>query len=253
MAESSAFFTWYGHSCIELQTPGGLTVIFDPWFSNPTSPKSADEVQQCDVMLVTHGHFDHLGSAPREVSKADALSIARRTQPAWPCIHELSLWLETQLGGSGVEIIGMNKGGTVETRGLKVVMVHADHSAGDWSSAGAGPLYLGEPVGFVVELEDGRRVYFAGDTALFRDMEFIGEMHTPDVAFLPIGGHFTMDPEAAARATRLLGVDAVIPIHYGTFPILAGTPEQLRRELTRVGVGTVQVIAPERGVATPLP
>jgi L-ascorbate metabolism protein UlaG (beta-lactamase superfamily) len=264
MAGSSATFTWYGHSCIELHTPGGRTVIFDPWFGNPTSPKSADQVAQCDVMLVTHGHFDHIGSAPRDVANADALSIARRTRPAWPCIHELSLWLETQLGGdSGVEIIGMNKGGTVETRGLKVVMVHADHSAGDWLPPGepmtgwrresAGPMYLGEPVGFVVELEDGRRLYFAGDTALFRDMEFIGQLHTPDVAFLPIGGHFTMDPEAAAIATRLLGVEAVIPIHYGTFPILAGTPEQLRRELTRAGIGTVQVISPERGVPTPLP
>lgn len=253
MAGSAATFTWYGHSCIELQTPGGKTVIFDPWFGNPTSPKTADQVPSCDVMLVTHGHFDHIGSAPRDVANADALSIARRTKPAWPCIHELSLWLETQLGDSGVEIIGMNKGGTVSARGLNVVMVHADHSAGDWSVAGQGPLYLGDPVGFVVELEDGKRVYFAGDTALFRDMEFIGQLHTPDVAFLPIGGHFTMDPEAAAIATRLLGVDAVIPIHYGTFPILAGTPEQLRRELQRAGVGNVQVVSPERGVATPLP
>ena len=149
------------------------------------------------------------------MTKADALSIARRTKPAWPCIHELSLWLETQLGDAGVEIIGMNKGGTVESRGLKVIMVHADHSAGDWLPPGepmtgwrresAGPMYLGEPVGFVVELEDGRRVYFAGDTALFRDMEFIGQLHTPDVAFLPIGGHFTMDPEAAARRHAAAG------------------------------------------------
>ncbi len=203
-------------------------------------------------MLVSHGHFDHIGAAPREVAKADALDIARRTKPAWPCIHELSLWLETQLGDAGVEIIGMNKGGTVEVRGLSVTMVHADHSAGDWSAAGEGPLYLGEPIGFVVELEDGRRLYFAGDTALFRDMELIGEMYGPTIAFLPIGGHFTMDPAAAARAAAFLGVVAVVPIHYGTFPILAGTPDQLRAELRHLSA-PIDVIAPERGVSTPLP
>jgi L-ascorbate metabolism protein UlaG (beta-lactamase superfamily) len=263
MAEATANFTWYGHSCVELHTPAGRTVIFDPWFGNPTSPQAAAAVEQCDVMLVSHGHFDHIGSGPRDVANADALSIARRTKPAWPCIHELSLWLETQLGDAGVEIVGMNKGGTVATRGLKVTMVHADHSAGDWLAPGepmmgwrresAGPLYLGEPAGFVLELEDGRRVYFAGDTALFGDMQLIAELHAPSVAFLPIGGHFTMDPVAAAHAARMLGVGAVVPIHYGTFPILAGTPDELRAELARVGAESVQVIAPERGVSTPLP
>ena len=185
MADMTGSFTWYGHSCVELRTPGGKTLIIDPWFGNPTSPRAAADVKECDVMLVSHGHFDHIGSAPREVAKADSLTIARATNPAWVCIHELSLWLETQLGDAGVEIIGMNKGGTASARGLNVTMVHADHSAGDWSSAGEGPLYLGEPVGFVIELEDGKRVYFAGDTELFGDMAIIGEMHRPDIAFLP--------------------------------------------------------------------
>jgi L-ascorbate metabolism protein UlaG (beta-lactamase superfamily) len=202
-------------------------------------------------MLVSHGHFDHIGSAPRQARDADALTIARRTQPVWPCIHELSLWLETELDGQGVEIIGMNKGGTVETRGLGVTMVHADHSAGDWSAAGEGPLYLGEPVGFVLALEDGKRLYFAGDTDVFGDMALIRELHRPDVAFLPIGGHFTMGPGGAARAAQLLGVKTVVPIHYGTFPILAGTPDELRSELAKLGAG-VHVIAPERGVETAL-
>ncbi len=253
MANGQTTFTWYGHSCIELRTPSGKVVLFDPWFGNPTSPRAADDVSQCDVMLVTHGHHDHLGAAPRDVLNADSLAIARRTKPAWPCVHELSLWLEDQLGDSGVEIIGFNKGGTVEVAGLKVTMVHADHSAGDWSAAGEGPLYLGEPAGFVVELEDGRRVYHSGDTDVFGDMTLIREMYRPDVAFLPIGGHFTMGPAGAARAAELLGVGTLVPIHYGTFPILAGTPEQLRHELSGRGLLGCQVIAPERGVQTALP
>src|SRR4051794_18541062 len=174
MADPNGSFTWYGHSAVELRTPGGKTIIFDPWLGNPTSSRRADDVRQCDLMLVSHGHFDHIGSAPREVDSADALKIARATKPTWVCIHELSLWLERQLANAGVEIIGMNKGGTALARGLNVTMVHADHSAGDWLAAGEpmmgwrksteGPMYLGDPVGFVVELEDGMRVYFAGDT-----------------------------------------------------------------------------------------
>jgi L-ascorbate metabolism protein UlaG (beta-lactamase superfamily) len=247
----AATFTWYGHSCVELHTPGGKTVLMDPWFGNPTSPRAADAVEACDVMLVSHGHFDHLGSGPRAVRDADALTIARRTRPAWPCMHELSLWLETELDGAGVEIIGMNKGGTVDARGLKVTMLRADHSAGDWSAAGEGPLYLGEPVGFVIELEDGMRVYYSGDTDVFGDMELIASLHKPDVAILPIGGHYTMGPAGAARTAKLLDVRTVVPVHYGTFPILAGTPEELETEARRIAAG-IKVIAPERGVETAL-
>lgn len=247
----SARFTWFGHSCVELRTPGDKVVLFDPWFGNPTSPRGVTDVARCDVMLVSHGHFDHIGSAPRQVRDADALAIARRTQPAWPCIHELSLWLEMELEGSGVDIVGMNKGGTVEARGLRVAMTRADHSAGDWSAAGEGPLYLGEPVGFVVELEDGKRVYFAGDTDVFGDMDLIRRMHAPEVAFLPIGGHFTMGPAGAAQAAKLLDVKTVVPIHYGTFPILAGTPDELAAEGRKIGAG-FKVHAPQRGVETAL-
>jgi len=246
-----ASFTWYGHSCVELRTPSGKVVLLDPWFGNPTSPRAAADVTECDVMLVSHGHFDHIGSAPRQVADADALAIARRTRPAWPCIHELSLWLETRLGDAGVEIIGMNKGGTVDARGLRITMIRADHSAGDWSSAGEGPLYLGEPVGFVIELETGMRVYYSGDTDVFGDMELIRQQYKPDVAILPIGGHYTMGPAGAARAAKLLDVRTVVPVHYGTFPVLAGTPDELREEAGRIGAG-LKVIAPERGVATPL-
>ena len=227
----NATFTWYGHSCWQLTTPGGKTVLFDPWFSNPSSPKAADAVDRCDLLLVTHGHFDHFG---------DALMVGSRTRPVWPCIHEMSLWLGRNYAHKD-GIIGMNKGGTVEAVGLKVSMVRADHSAGDLYAGAESPLYLGEPVGFIVELEDGFRFYFAGDTDLFGDMRLIAERWRPSLAFLPIGGHFTMDPTAAALAVELLGVKHVLPMHWGTFPVLAGTPAQLRTELASRGVGGVEV------------
>jgi L-ascorbate metabolism protein UlaG (beta-lactamase superfamily) len=246
-------FTWYGHAAVELRTPGGKIVLFDPWLGNPTSPRAPDQVTDCDVMLVSHGHHDHLGAFPMQIEQADALAIARRTGPAWPCIHEMSLWLGEVLG-DGASVIGMNKGGTVEAAGLRVTMTQAQHSAGDWVGGGGtgGSVYLGEPCGFVVELEDGRRVYFAGDTDVFGDMALIAELHRPDLAFLPIGGHFTMGPAGAARAAQLLGVKTVVPIHYGTFPVLAGTPDELYAELAALGVD-VAVLAPERGVETALP
>jgi len=224
-------FTWYGHACVEVRTPGGKVVLIDPWFSNPSSTKSPDAVDRCDVMLVTHGHFDHF---------TDAVTIASRTQPEWPAMHELSLWLSRNYAYPD-RVIGMNKGGTVAVAGLSVTMVHADHSAGDWNGPGETTLYLGDPVGFVVEVENGFRFYAAGDTALFGDMRFIGELWQPELAILPIGGHFTMGPREAAVAVELLGVRDVLPVHYGTFPVLAGRPEELRSELDARGLRHVRV------------
>jgi L-ascorbate metabolism protein UlaG (beta-lactamase superfamily) len=199
---------------------------------------AADAVERCDLLLVTHGHGDHMG---------DAIALASRLRPAWPCIHEMSLWLARRLPGGNEAITGMNKGGTVEAAGLRVTMTGADHSAGDWNAGGETTLYLGEPVGFVVELEDGYRVYHAGDTQAFGDMALIRELHRPDIAILPIGGHFTMDPSGAALAVELLGVKDVLPIHYGTFPLLAGTPDQLRAALAARGLGDVTVHSPAPG------
>lgn len=230
--------TWYGHACVEIRTAGGRTVLIDPWFGNPLSPRSADSVEACDLLLVTHGHGDHLG---------DAVAIASRLRPAWPCIHELSLWLGRRLPGGADQVIGMNKGGTVTAAGLRVTMTRADHSAGDWNADGETTLYLGEPAGFVIELEDGYRIYHAGDTQAFGDMALIRELHRPDLAILPIGGHYTMDPVGAALAVGLLGVDDVMPIHYGTFPALAGTPDELREALAARGLGAVAVHAPAPG------
>jgi L-ascorbate metabolism protein UlaG (beta-lactamase superfamily) len=228
----STTVTWYGHSCVEVRTPGGLTILFDPWFSNPTSPRKPETVDRCDVMLVTHGHFDHFG---------DALRVASRTRPkAWPAIHELQLWLSRNYSDPDA-VIGMNKGGTVDAAGLKVTMTTADHSAGDWDGNVGVPLYLGDPAGFVVELEDGTRIYHSGDTALFSDLGLIGELYRPDLAMIPIGGHYTMGPREAARAVELLGVGQVLPLHFGTFPILTGTPDQLAAELAARGLGDVVV------------
>jgi L-ascorbate metabolism protein UlaG (beta-lactamase superfamily) len=249
MADDLGFrFTWYGHSCVVVETPGGTRVIFDPWFSNPRSPKAAADVNACDVMLVTHGHFDHLGGQVGHLEASDAITIARRTEPVWPCIHELSLWLPRVLRGKA-EVMGMNQGGTFDARGLPVTMVRADHSAGDWGSSANSDtsLSFGSPVGFIVELENGRRIYHAGDTDVFGDMALIGEMHQPDLAFLPIGGHFTMGPRGAARAVELLGVKKVVPIHWGTFPLLPGTADQFRAELAQRGLNDVEVISPEPG------
>ena len=237
MESGGTTITWYGHACVELRTPDGKIVLFDPWFANPTSPKSPDAVDACDVMLVSHGHADHF---------TGAMPIAVRTRPVWPAMHELQLWLHS-IYPRPDDVIGFNKGGTVDARGLKVTMTHADHSAGDWDNAQGTPRYLGEPVGFVVELEDGSRIYYAGDTNVFGDMRLIGELYKPDIAILPIGGHYTMGPREAALAVELLGAGEVMPIHYGTFPILAGTPEVLASELAARGLGDVRVRAPKPG------
>jgi len=223
-------FTWLGHAAVQVRTPGGKVILFDPWLSNPKSPRTADSIKACDVLLVSHGHGDHLG---------DAVAIAARLRPAWPCIHEMSLWLSRRLPGGSDQVTGFNKGGTVEVAGLKITMVPAEHSAGDWNSSEETTLYLGEPAGFVVELENGFRFYFAGDTHVFGDMALIRQLFKPDLALLPIGGHFTMDPAAAALAVELLGVDHVLPIHWGTFPILAGTPLQLAEGVAARGLGAI--------------
>ena len=231
-------FTWYGHSVVEVRTPGNKVILFDPFFANPKSPVTADSIQRCDVLLVTHGHFDHMG---------DAVALASRLRPVWPCMHEMSLWLARRLPGGQDAAVGMNMGGTFEAAGIKVTMTTARHSAGDWNPGGETTLYLGDPAGFVVELENGFRFYFAGDTDVFGDMALIRELYAPEMAFLPIGGHYTMGPKGAAHAVELLGVKHVQPIHYGTFPILAGTPEQLRSELDVRGLRDVEIHAPEPG------
>ncbi|HVA87220.1 MAG TPA: metal-dependent hydrolase, partial [Candidatus Saccharimonadales bacterium] len=197
---------------------------------------TADAVDRCDIMLVSHGHADHLG---------DALTIASRTRPFFPMIHELSLYLGRSLPGGMDAVVGMNKGGTVERHGVRITMVHAEHSAGNWSDQNDTPLYLGEPVGFIVVLENDFTFYFAGDTDVFGDMRLIRDLYRPELAFLPIGGHYTMDPRTAALAVEMLGVNDVVPMHWGTFPAFSGTPGQLRDELAKRSVqATVHEMKP---------
>ena len=223
--------TWLGHAAFRVESPKGKVILIDPWLGNPKAPAGAlDALTRVDALLPTHAHGDHLG---------DTIEIARRFQPEIPCVYELHLYLS----GKGLEkTLPMNKGGAQTVAGgIQVTMVSADHSAGyqDDAIAPKRALYGGEPCGFVVELENGFRLYHAGDTNVFGDMKLIGELYKPEVALLPIGGLFTMGPREAAMAARLVGAPKVIPMHYGTFPPLAGTPAELAKELSGSGIEVI--------------
>ncbi|HNV03725.1 MAG TPA: metal-dependent hydrolase [Vicinamibacterales bacterium] len=231
MPLSGLSVTWFGHSTFLLTSPGGRRVLVDPWLDgNPSCPAGA-RVDAADVILVTHGHFDHVH---------DAAPVAKRTGATVVGIFELCQWLE----GMDVEkTSGMNKGGSQDLCGITFTMVDARHSSSFAGEGGA--VYLGEAAGYVVTFENGLRVYVAGDTSVFGDMRLIAELYRPTVAFLPIGGHFTMDPVEAARACELLGVRAVIPMHYGTFPVLKGRPAQLRELVAPLGVDVIEAVPGE--------
>jgi L-ascorbate metabolism protein UlaG (beta-lactamase superfamily) len=208
-------FTWLGHSTFLVETPGKKTLLLDPWVAgNPACPARLKKLPKLDALLVSHGHFDHI---------ADTVDLAKQHGCPVVCNFETAHWLK----GKGVTTtLEMNKGGTVEFAGVRATMVHADHSCG--ISDGDAIVYGGEAAGFVVTLENGFRFYHAGDTNVFGDMRLIGELYKPDLALLPIGGLYTMGPIEASHAVRLLGVKKVIPMHFGTFPPLAGKPAELR-------------------------
>jgi L-ascorbate metabolism protein UlaG (beta-lactamase superfamily) len=214
--------TWLGHATWLIETPGGKRVLVDPFLNgNPSCPEEFHSIAGIDLVALTHGHGDHV---------ADAAAVAKRSGSTVFANFELGGWLEKQ----GVEnVTAFQKGGTAEHAGVRVTLTNAFHS----NSAPDGS-YAGEPCGLIVTLEDGFRIYFAGDTCVFGDMALIAEIYRPDLAVLPIGGFYTMDPLEAAHAVRLLGVGEVVGSHYGTFPPLTGTPAKLREELERLGLAS---------------
>jgi len=219
-------FTWLGHATWLIGTPSGRRVIVDPWLGNPKCPAALRDPGPLDLVLVTHGHQDHVADAALLGMKNDCPVV---TNP------EVAHWLRSK----GVEnLIEMNKGGTIEACALQITMTHARHSAG--ITDGDRTLYGGEPAGYLIETENEFRFYIAGDTDVFGDMALIRELHGPTLAILPIGDHYTMGPRGAAKAAHLLGVQVVLPSHYGTFPVLHGTPEQLR---DAIGTLPIQVVA----------
>ena len=219
--------TWLGHAAFRLDSPGGKRIYVDPWLSNPKCPENERKPERVDLIALTHGHGDHVG---------ETVELWQEFKPPVVALLELRGWL----GQQGVEenpAHAPNKGGTVDVDGIKITLTDANHSSGTDELT-----YLGEPAGLVLTLEDGFRIYFAGDTNVFGDMQLIRRLYEPKVAVLPIGDHFTMGPLEAALAVELLGVDRVVPCHYGTFPLLHGTPEQLREQ----GV-QAEIVAPEPG------
>lgn len=212
MRFNGAKIRWFGHSAFQILSPKGKSILIDPWIDNPMgNAKFIDELNGVDIVLITHGHGDHLGNI---------VEIYEKFKPKVYAIFEVSEYLRVK----GVESIGMNISGCVEDSNIKICMTEATHSSAEITDGNI--IYLGNPVGFVITLENGLKIYHAGDTGLFGGLSLIGEFYKPDVVMLPIGGHFTMGPLEAAYAVKLLKPSYIIPMHYKTFPILTGTPEE---------------------------
>jgi L-ascorbate metabolism protein UlaG (beta-lactamase superfamily) len=206
--------TWLGHATVLVQTAKGTNILIDPFIKhNPKYPKDFVLPEKIQTILLTHGHDDHI---------ADVVPVAARHDSTVVAIYELATWVAAK----GVaKTIGMNLGGTVRLDDVAVTMVEAKHSSAAQDEQG--DHYVGVAAGYVLTIADGPVLYHAGDTAVFGDMKLIGELYRPEVAMLPIGGHFTMGPKEAALAVRLLGAATILPIHFGTIPQLRGAPEEL--------------------------
>ncbi len=214
---SGPVLTWLGHAAFHVRTPGGKTILIDPWISNPRAPQMVSTFTQANFIVVTHGHGDHLG---------ETVSLARSSKATVLAMYEIITYLTKKGIPTGV---GMNKGGSYVADGIRFTMVDAKHSSSIDDNGVTIP--GGEAAGFVMELEDGSVLYHAGDTSVFSDMVLIGKIYKPTIAMLPIGGLYSMDPREAAVACSLLKPKVIVGMHYGTYPALAGTPAALRKAL----------------------
>jgi L-ascorbate metabolism protein UlaG (beta-lactamase superfamily) len=212
--------TWLGHATTLLGLPNGRRLVIDPWLGNPKCPPAFAKpaaLGPLDLVLVTHGHHDHL---------TDVLPVARECHAPIVCPYELGQYLSAK---GAQDVRGMGVSGTIEAAGVRITMTQAVHSSSIMEDGAL--VYLGAPAGYILRAPDMPTLYIAGDTGLFGDMKMIGELYHPQIAFLPIGDLYTMGPEAAATAAEWLGVRQVVPVHWGTFPALTGTPEVLRNLL----------------------
>jgi len=220
--------TWLGHSTFRIDADG-KTVLIDPWvMGNPACPEQNKRFDKIDLMLCTHGHGDHIG---------DAVPLVKQHQPKVVGIYELCMWLAKK---GAKNVMPMNKGGSQTVDGIRITMVHADHSCGIEDDDGS-IIYGGEACGYVLELPGGVKVYHAGDTNVFGDMHIIRELYAPEVAMLPIGDLFTMGPREVAYACQLLRPKIVIPMHFGTFPALTGTPADLEKVADDLGIHVMEL------------